>query len=151
MSLTNSRSHFSALTSTSSVCSTGPLPPHSCPTVDGDTCVFPFTNGWSMLGKCYHGILPPGSETYSSCVSEDDDQSFWCSTPAKRWAQCHSGNALLKEVTLHKFVKILYQISKINQSSIANMVFYAYSILQVNKYTLCLHSECLCLKPMLPF
>ena len=56
MSLENPRSSFSALTSTSSVCSAGPLPPHSCPTVDGDTCVFPFTNGWSMLGKCNQGI-----------------------------------------------------------------------------------------------
>ena len=58
MSLENSRSSFSALTSTSSVCSAGPLPPHSCPTVDGGTCLFPFTNGWSMLGKCNHGIFP---------------------------------------------------------------------------------------------
>ena len=45
MSLETSRSHFSALTSTNLVCSDGPLPPHSCPTVDGGTCVFPFTNG----------------------------------------------------------------------------------------------------------
>ena len=57
MHLENPRSRFSALTLTSSVCSTGSLPPHSCPTVDGDTCVFPFTNGWSMLQKCNHNIF----------------------------------------------------------------------------------------------
>ena len=57
MSLAKSRSRFSALTSTSSVCSTDPLPPNSCPTVDGSTCVFPFTNGWSMLRKCNQGIF----------------------------------------------------------------------------------------------
>ena len=45
MSLANSRSQFSALTFTDSLCSAGTLPPHSCPTLDGGTCVFPFTNG----------------------------------------------------------------------------------------------------------
>ena len=45
MSLENSKTHFSALVSTNSVCSNALLPPHSCPTVDGGTCVFPFTNG----------------------------------------------------------------------------------------------------------
>ena len=54
MSLENSRSDFSALASSDLVCSDGPLPPHSCPTVDGGTCVFPFTNGklHSKLAKC---------------------------------------------------------------------------------------------------
>ena len=74
MSLTNARSQFSALTFSDSLCSAGPLPPHSCPTVDGGTCVFPFT-------------FTSGSKTSSSCVSEDN-QSFWCSTPARTWAQC---------------------------------------------------------------
>ena len=46
MSLENSRSDFSALASSDLVCSDGPLPPHSCPTVDGGTCAFPYTNGW---------------------------------------------------------------------------------------------------------
>ena len=45
MSLENPRSQFSALVSTNLVCSDAPLPPHSCPTVDGDSCVFPFTTG----------------------------------------------------------------------------------------------------------
>ena len=44
-SLASSRSSFSALVATDQVCSNGPLPPHSCPTVDGGTCVFPFANG----------------------------------------------------------------------------------------------------------
>ena len=46
MSLENPRSQFSALASTNLVCSDGPLPPHSCPTLDGGTCAFPYTNGW---------------------------------------------------------------------------------------------------------
>ena len=45
MSLTKSRSYFSALTTTDSVCFSGQMPPHSCPMLDGGTCVFPFTNG----------------------------------------------------------------------------------------------------------
>ena len=44
-SLAHSRSSFSALVTTKQVCSNAPLPPHSCPTVDGDVCVFPFING----------------------------------------------------------------------------------------------------------
>ena len=47
-SLTNSRSQFSALTLTDSVCSADTLLPHSCPTLDGGTCVFPFTNGMKI-------------------------------------------------------------------------------------------------------
>ena len=64
MNLANSRSYFSALASTSSVCSAGPLPPHSCPTVDDDTCVFPFTNGRAMLGKCNLGMSPQGQQLF---------------------------------------------------------------------------------------
>ena len=44
-SLASSRSSFSALVATDQVCSNAPLPPHSCPTVDGGSCVFPFANG----------------------------------------------------------------------------------------------------------
>ena len=51
-SLATSRTHFSALVTTDEVCSNGPLPPHSCSTVDGGTCVFPFTNGnFSLMKK----------------------------------------------------------------------------------------------------
>ena len=58
MSLTKSRSHFSALATTDLVCSDGPLPSHSCPTVDEDTCAFPFTNGRkSMMTKCNFVIV----------------------------------------------------------------------------------------------
>ena len=88
MSLENSRSNFSALASSDLVCSDGPLPPHSCPTVDGGTCVFPFTNG-KLHSKLAKLIFPSGSETYSSCVSEDD-KSFWCSTTPNKWDQCNS-------------------------------------------------------------
>ena len=45
MSLANSRTHFSAIASTDSVCSSGSVPLHTCPTVGGGTCVFPFTKG----------------------------------------------------------------------------------------------------------
>ena len=46
MSLVLSRMSFSAVAITDdSICLDDPLPPHSCPTVDGDECVFPFTNG----------------------------------------------------------------------------------------------------------
>ena len=41
-SLTSSRSHFSALPVDDRVCLEEPLPPHSCPTRDGGTCVFSF-------------------------------------------------------------------------------------------------------------
>ena len=44
-SLILSRSHFSALPVDDRVCLEEPLPPHSCPTLDGGTCVFPFRNG----------------------------------------------------------------------------------------------------------
>ena len=47
-SLANARTQFSAFTTTDLVCSDGPLPPHSCPTVDGGSCVFPFKNGKSI-------------------------------------------------------------------------------------------------------
>ena len=95
MSLTQSRRHFSALTLTDSVCLPGPIPPHSCPTLDEGTCVFPFTNGrQSKLANCNHGTFLLGSETYSSCVREDAN-SFWCSTPSKTWAQCHTGKCPL--------------------------------------------------------
>ena len=43
--LANTRSHFSALAVTDSVCVDGQVPPQSCPTVDGGSCVFPFKNG----------------------------------------------------------------------------------------------------------
>ena len=44
-SLTSSRNYFSALPVDDQVCLEEPLPPHSCPTLDGGTCVFPFRNG----------------------------------------------------------------------------------------------------------
>ena len=51
MSLDIPRTHFSALVASASLfCSEEPLPPHSCPTVDGGTCVFPFTNGRPNMG-----------------------------------------------------------------------------------------------------
>ena len=63
MSLTSSRSHFSALTLTDSVCLPGPIPAHSCPTLDGGTCVFPFTNGrQSKPAKSNHSIFPQGQK-----------------------------------------------------------------------------------------
>ena len=43
--LTKSRIYFSALLVDDRVCLNEPLPPHSCPTLDGGTCVFPFRNG----------------------------------------------------------------------------------------------------------
>ena len=144
MNLANSRSHFSALTLTDSVCLPGPIPAHSCPTLDGGTCVFPFTNGkQSTLAKCSHGIFPQ-DQKLTLPVSVEITKASGVQLQQKDGPSVTLGNALLKEVTLQKFVKILYQISKINQSSIANMVFYAYSILQVNKYTLYLDSKCLC-------
>ena len=39
------RNSFSAMAVTNAVCPSGPAPPHSCPTLDGGTCNFPFTNG----------------------------------------------------------------------------------------------------------
>ena len=44
-SLSRSKQDFSALPVDDRVCLEGPLPPHSCPTVDGSTCTFPFSNG----------------------------------------------------------------------------------------------------------
>ena len=60
MGLANPRSRFSALTSSIEVCSDGPLPPHSCPTMGGGTCVFPFEHGLSsnLLQICYTDIFP---------------------------------------------------------------------------------------------
>ena len=43
--LTKSRKYFSALLVDDRVCLNEPLPPHSCPTLAGGTCVFPFRNG----------------------------------------------------------------------------------------------------------
>ena len=48
-SLENSRSQFSVVSSSDLVCPADPYPPHSCPTVDGGTCVFPFRNGKESL------------------------------------------------------------------------------------------------------
>ena len=44
-SLTKSRVYFSALPVDDQMCLGEPLPPHSCPTLDGGTCVFPYING----------------------------------------------------------------------------------------------------------
>ena len=44
-SLSSSKVDFSALPVDDRVCLEEPLPPHSCPTLDGGTCVFPFKNG----------------------------------------------------------------------------------------------------------
>ena len=45
-SLTTLKSQLSVLVSSDLNCSAGPLPPHTCPTVGGGTCVFPFAHGW---------------------------------------------------------------------------------------------------------
>ena len=47
LSLSTSRKQFSAVSYSDLQCfdSTSTLPPQSCPTEDGDTCVFPFTSG----------------------------------------------------------------------------------------------------------
>ena len=111
ISLETSRSNFSALTSTNLVCSDGPLPPHSCPTVDGGTCVFPFTNG-KLHSKLAKLIFPSGSETYSSCVSEDN-KSFWCSTTPNKWNQCNSSMCPLEGLegsTATYYENLIYHI-----------------------------------------
>ena len=62
-SLTSSRSHFSALPVDDRMCLEEPLPPHSCPTLDGGTCVFPFKNGnnkvFINLSPLFHQDLKP--------------------------------------------------------------------------------------------
>ena len=55
-SLILSRSHFSALPVDDRVCLEEPLPPHSCPTLNGGTCVFPFRNGTKMSSTTLHCI-----------------------------------------------------------------------------------------------
>ena len=53
-SLTKSRRDFSALPMDDRMCLEEPLPPHSCPTLDGGTCVFPFRNG---NNKAYYRLV----------------------------------------------------------------------------------------------
>ena len=71
ISLANSRSQFSAIASTDSVCSAGSLPPHTCPTVGGGTCVFPFTKGKFMFYYCPDRVpevaLPPVAASAGPC------------------------------------------------------------------------------------
>ena len=55
-SLSSSKRFFSALVVNDRVCSEGPLPPHTCPTLDGGTCVFPFRNGIKVPSTTLHCI-----------------------------------------------------------------------------------------------
>ena len=48
LSLSSSLRQFSALSYSDLECFAGPLPQHSCPTLDGSVCTFPFTKGWSI-------------------------------------------------------------------------------------------------------
>ena len=89
-SLASSRSSFSVLVIPDQVCSAGPLPPPSCPTVDGGTCVFPFINGDLRLDIGHFSLSnlnPSGSKSYSSCISRDDE-TFWCLPSTNDWVQC---------------------------------------------------------------
>ena len=45
LSLSSSLRQFSASSYSDLECFAGPLPQHSCPTLDGDLCTFPFTKG----------------------------------------------------------------------------------------------------------
>ena len=52
ISLPNARRQFSALSYSDLECVDGSWPAHSCPTVDEDACVFPFTNGRPHKNLC---------------------------------------------------------------------------------------------------
>ena len=52
ISLANARRQFSALSYSDLECVDGSWPAHSCPTVDEDACVFPFTNGRPHKNVC---------------------------------------------------------------------------------------------------
>ena len=107
MSLAKSRSRFSALTWISSVCSTDPLPPHSCPTVDGGTCVFPFTNGWSMLRKCNQGIFPQDLKLFLPVSVKMMAKASGVQLQQRPGPSVTLENALLKEVTW-SFINFIY-------------------------------------------
>ena len=102
MSLKKSRRHFSALTLTDSVCLPGPIPAHSCPTLDGGACVFPFTNGkQSKLAKCYHGIFPQ-DQKLTLPVSVEITKASGVQLQPKPGPSVTLGNALLEVVKLQK-------------------------------------------------
>ena len=104
--LNSSKRYISALTVDDRVCLEGPLPPHSCPTVDGGTCVFPFKNGiWAIFPQLITSSIS-GSESYSSCI-EDQENRYWCSTTADVWAQCVTQKCPLGKVwtyVCHKYI-----------------------------------------------
>ena len=104
--LNTSKRYISALTVDDRVCLEGPLSPHSCPTVDGGTCVFPFKNGiWAIFPQLITSSIS-GSESYSSCI-EDQENRYWCSTTADVWAQCVTQKCPLGKVwtyVCHKYI-----------------------------------------------
>ena len=79
---------------------TPPLPPPSCPTVDGGTCVFPFINGDIRLDIGHFSLSnlnPSGSKSYSSCISRDDE-TFWCLPSKNDWVQCQVDKCPLQSI-----------------------------------------------------
>ena len=53
----------------------------------------------------FHCFSHPGSQIYSTCVSEGTNQSFACFTKAGKWAQCDSEKCPLNKISNRGIVK----------------------------------------------
>ena len=67
--------------------------------------------GHTKIYVFFHGLLSPaGSQTFSSCVS-DQDKGFFCSSQAGAWAQCDSNKCPLDIQGYFDLIRIWSKVS----------------------------------------